>query len=608
VCGIAGIFGKADAVTLDGMLAAMTHRGPDDGFSVTGDGFCIGVRRLSIIDVKMGRQPLSNEDGKVWVAQNGEIYNFKKLRDELLSKGHQFKTNTDTEVIAHVYEEYVGDLPLALDGMFAIALWDSNERQGILVRDRIGKKPLYYTMIGNCLYFASEIKALLQTPGFKREINLEALHYYLGYKHIPCPLSIFKGIQQLPPASVLTYNNGSITIRRYWHPNFSPADYPTDADESEWVKLLTVALNNAVRSRLIGDVPIGFLLSGGVDSGLITAMASGMVRESLDTFNLSYSLPQSNTGALPNTLSNSKISEGKKRDTELARVISKLYNTRHHEETIDCPNLPDELPKIVACFDEPFAGVTSTYFLAGAISKHVKVAITGDGADELFGSYLSHRMASQGQDAYDWDWRYGLLTFSDDDGDRIYSRDTLVATMKYNTKAHLKKYFDNLTAKDPLNRMLEMEFKSFLPDQVLTFADRLSMAHSLELRSPYLDTQFVNLANKIPGSLKIKKGETKYILKKVAMKYLPSEVVSRKKEGFIAPVTEWLYHNLQDYVRGILSKERLAKHSIFKCSAVEKLVNGFYEREYDYRTGNKILSLVMFQIWYDLYMGRSSIQ
>ncbi len=602
MCGIAGIFGRQDADTLDKMLAMLAHRGPDDVFSVTGDSFCVGARRLSIIDIEGGRQPLANEDQTIWAAQNGEIYNFKKLRDELLTKGHHFNTQTDTEVIVHAYEECASDLPMTLNGMFAIALWDSNKKQGMLLRDHIGKKPLYYTIVDSNLYFASEIKALLQIPGFKRRINMEALHYYLSYKHVPCPLSIFEDVLPLPPASVLTFKDGSINIRRYWRPDFSPAKYPTDADEGEWIKILTTILNNAVKSRLVSDVPIGFLLSGGVDSGLITAIASGVIRGPLDTFNLSY----------PN-ISLGRISDGKKRDTELARAVASQYGTRHHEETIDYPNIPDELPKIIACFDEPFAGVTSTYFLAKAISKHVKVALTGDGADELFGSYLSHRMAArnhepgQGQDRYDWDWRYDLLTLSDDERDKLYSRDALATTMKYNTKAHLKTYFDNLTARDSLNRILEAEFKSFLPDQVLTFADRLSMAHSLELRSPYLDMGLTNTATRIPGSLKIRyqdnKWETKYILKRIANKYLPAEVITRKKEGFIAPITEWLYYNLQDYVREILNRDSLAKHGIFRFDVAEKLTNNFYNGEYDYRAGNKVLTLVAFQVWYGLYMS-----
>ncbi len=622
MCGICGIFGKADVETVRKMLRVLSHRGPDDEYFVQGTDYCLGARRLSIIDIEGGRQPLSNENGNIWVAQNGEIYNFPLIRERLLSKGHSFKSRTDTEVIVHLYEEEGEEFYHALNGMFAISLWDDTKKQGILVRDRTGKKPLYYLLRDGALYFASEIKALLQIPGFERRLNLEALHHYLSYKNTPCPLSIFQDIYALPPAHALLFRPGDgLKIERYWRASFSPDEAIDSLTEEQLVEELLRVLTGAVKRRLISDVPIGFFLSGGIDSGLSTALAAQLSTKQIETFTLTYPWEDA--------------SEGKRRDQEEARKISQLYNTNHHEEVVDFPNFSEEFPKIISCFDEPFSGVVSTYFLSRFISRHVKVALSGDGADELFGSYLSHRLAfplhsygkfkenGEAVDAdfvpyqndlgllgqlfedKDWKWRYKLLVFSDSEKNRLYCPEIAETMCGYSTLEHLRHYFDSLTATDPLNRMLEAEFSFQLPDQMLAFADRLSMAHSLELRTAYLDTEFVEMVAKIPGRLKIKNGETKYILKKAAMRYLPMEIVSRKKEGFVMPITEWLYNDLSDYVRETLGHASLKKHGLFNTDYVQKLIDNFYNTEYDYRQGNKLLSLIAFQVWYEIYMGGS---
>ena len=586
MCGIAGIFGKSDVDTLKKMLSTLYHRGPDDEYFVQDKNFCMGARRLSIIDVKGGRQPISNENGTIWVADNGEIYNFHELRDNLSQRGHVFKTKTDTEVIVHAYEEDK-EFFNSLNGMFAISIWDSNKRQGILLRDRTGKKPLYYTHIDDCLYFASEIKALLQIPNFKRKINFEALHYYLSYKHVPCPLTIFEKIYSLPPASVLYYQDSWCKINKYWHPDFTPSVEATEEQISE--KLIEI-LKGSVKRRMISDVPIGFFLSGGLDSSLEVALASQLTDKKLLTFTLAYK----------------DESEGKKKDRQNARLIAAMFGTEHYEDVIDYPDLPSEFENIISCFDEPFAGVISTYFLARYIHKYVKVAITGDGADELFGSYLSHRLAyplSLENGNKEWEWRYKMGVFTDAEKSLLYSPETEGITRHYSTIHHLKHYFDSLTATDPVNRILEAEFNSIFPDQLLAFADRLSMAHSVELRTAYLDTESVEFVASLPGYLKVNNGETKYILKKAALNYIPADIVNRKKEGFIMPVTEWFYGKLKDYVKSELSPESLNRHGLFHSFYVNELMDGFYNKPYNYRVGNKLLSLVAFQVWYDKYMG-----
>lgn len=605
MCGIAGVFGKPDTGTVDKMVASIRHRGPDDTFLATGKTFSIGASRLSIIDIDGGRQPISNEDNSVWVVSNGEIYNFKSVRVYLEGSGHIFKTDTDTEVALHAYEEWGRAFVQMLDGMFAIAIWDDKNDIGILARDRVGKKPLYYTMRNDLLYFASEIKSLLQIPDFRREINQEALYHYLSYKHIPCPMSIFKGVQQLSPACMLEYKDGNTKVIKYWRLNYS-VGY-----RENWKDATLGQLERAIRRRLVSDVPIGFMLSGGIDSSLVVALAADMSTKPLDTFTLTYKGSAGSTGSTGNIDNADGIDNAggasKELDKELARATAIRYGTNHHEEAIDFPDFPVEFPRIIASFDEPFAGVTSTYFLARAIRKHVKVAITGDGADELFGSYLSHRMAAVDQADSECDWRYKLLLYNDIEKRQLLTPDA--AANSFSTREHLNSYFRHLTAKDPLNRILEMEFGTLLPDQVLTFSDRLSMVHGLELRSPYLDTGMVELAATMPAGFKIRvetntapRVVTKYILKLIAKDYLDSRIITRPKEGFIMPVTAWLHGKTKSYVTDTLCMAELKKHGIFSNEYVDNLLRQFYTNGYDYRIGNKVLALLAFQVWYNTYI------
>ena len=366
----------------------------------------------------------------------------------------------------------------------------------------------------------------------------------------------------------------------------------------------------------MADVPIGFFLSGGIDSSLSTALAAEVSRGPIQTFTLTYA--QDSTTA------------GKEEDRRWARWVARRYGTEHHEETVSFSRFPESLRRILTCFDEPFAGVVSTYYLAELIGRHVKVALSGDGADELFGSYLSHRLAFplanhaayaktgnidlirpfESQPEFlarfagreDWAWRQDLCVFTDDEKRALYAPDLAAATQDLSTGEHLRRAFAGLTAADPLNRMLEFEFGTFFPDQVLTFVDRLSMAHSLEVRSAFLDTDVVTFVAGLPGRLKIKHGETKSILKQAARTYFPDEMVFRKKEGFVMPVADWLLAELRDYVYETLSAERLGKHGFFDARRVQDLVDGFYRGGPSYTSANKVLALIVFQEWYELYM------
>lgn len=597
------------------MLAKIVHRGPDDGFVTSDGGATLGARRLSIIDLAGGRQPLRDETGNFIASQNGEIYNFHELTGSLQSAGHRFSTTCDTEVLAHAYDEYGPSFGDRLVGMFAAAVWDVRRRRGVLIRDRVGKKPLYYFQSpSGAVWYASEIKALMAVPGAPREINPAALHHYLGYKHVPHDSMIYLGLRCVPPGGRVEVElrpdgRAVLVEKQYFTPSFV-AEVGDPSGEEEWVERLTDSLRSAVRRRLMSDVPIGFFLSGGVDSSLVTALAAQEAGARIRTFTLAYD-EQSTT-------------EGKELDRRCARLVADRYGTEHHEEVISMGDLADDLPRILSFFDEPFAGVTSTFYLSKLIARHVKVALSGDGADELFGSYLTHRLAIpihrwlQGErdpgrlapfgneqdrlrDLAHPDpavWKSKLLVFPESEKRALYSPEWRArAASVLPTEDHLRGYFHSPPLRDPLNAVLEAEFLSQLPDQVLAFVDRLSMAHSLEVRCPFLDQEFVRLASRAPGELKMKGGEVKYLLKRVAQAHLPRESIDRPKEGFLMPVSRWLQGGLRGFMLEMLSKKNLERHGIFDIPAVESLIRRFEAG--DASLAIRIYVLVAFQVWFN---------
>jgi asparagine synthase (glutamine-hydrolysing) len=593
MCGIAGVFSKRAPEIVEDMLASLIHRGPDDGHWVQGEAFTLGARRLSIMDIAGGRQPLGSPDGRYWACQNGEIYNFKEL-DLPLQSG------CDTEVLPLLYQRYGAQMVDHLQGMFAFAVWDTQTGQGLLARDRSGKKPLYYTIHQGALWFASEIKALLRIPGFQRRLNQEAVEHFLALKHVPAPLTAFKGIHQLPPGHRLLWDGQRSRVERYWRLNWSPGK-PVGDPQSE----LLEKLGTAVRRRMIADVPVGFFLSGGLDSSLCTVLAAR--HSPVKTFTLRYRADSS--------------TPGKELDLACARQVAGQFATEHLEEEVDFSSFREELPTILGHFDEPFGGVVSTYFLARLIARHVKVAISGDGADELFGSYLTHRLApalekfragqldqlgpefTARQDflaslacQHPWEWRSRLSVFSDEEKTQLLTRPPESSTQDY-----WRTIFADLTAspEDVVNQILEAEFLTQLPDQVLTFSDRLSMAHSLEIRCPFLDTDFMEFAAGLPGHLKVQIGHTKMVLKQAAAQVVPREVWDRPKEGFVMPVNQWLESWLLDYARQQLSPTQLERHGLFQPQQVQGILDRFAQGER--RLANQVLSLLCFQIWFGLY-------
>jgi len=620
MCGICGFTGKPDEASLKRMTYSIFHRGPDeDGFYSDGK-INFGVRRLSIIDVDTGHQPIHNEDKNLWTVFNGEIYNFQELRKELEEKGHRFYTDhSDTEVIVHLYEEYNKEFVHRLNGMFAIVLWDKKDGKLYLIRDRIGVKPLFYTNTNNVLIFGSEIKAILAHPSYVRDINYRAVYHYFTFKNIPAPLTAFKGIFSLLPGEILVFSNGKMSKHRWWKVRFNEYD---GCDEGYLQENILNLLEDATRLRMRSDVPFGAYLSGGVDSSSIVALMSKFSDKPIKTFSLGYEDELKN----------------KEADLYYARKVSQAYKTEHYEYIMSHKELTDDIEKVIRAFDQPFSGTISTFFLTKLIKKHVKVALSGDGSDELFGSYLSHRVAQpmyyfnmlydkiksngltkeeeklfapcdlsfleelfkkSGGDEVKW--RYNLYLSTDEEKDKLLTEDFKSRINEVSSFHLIEQYFKEVTSKDPLNRILEMEWNTQLPDQVLAFIDFLSMAHSVEIRSPFLDYRLVEFVATIPGNTKIKNGNTKDILKKTVEPLVPEEITKRPKEGFVLPIFDWMTEKIKDYSMYVLSERRLKKHHLLNTDAIKNILD-------DYYSGNKSLAgkvwnLMMFQVWWEKYFG-----
>jgi asparagine synthase (glutamine-hydrolysing) len=620
MCGICGFSGPPDAERLARMTEVMRSRGPDDqGFRSDGR-MNLGSRRLSIIDLGGGRMPIGNEAGDIWVVHNGEIYNFADVRAELEAAGHTFSTRSDTEVIVHLYEELGEAFPHRLNGMFAIALWDARRGRLLLVRDRMGIKPLYYWFRDGQIIFGSEIKSLLQDPRVTRDLDPVALHHYFSFKNVPAPLTIFRGVRTLLPGEMAVWEMGRLALHTYWRIH-ERAGGPNDPAEA--ADRLRRLLEDAVRMRLVSDVPVGAYLSGGLDSSSVVALMSREVGGRLKTFALTYR----------------DEFAGKSEDRQYAAEVSRRYGTDHHEYLMDADELPARLEAILRAFDEPFAGVVSTFFLSQLIQRHVKVALSGDGADELFGSYLAHRLAypvshflrlrregrlgaltaedratlGEYADRLDlladltadgpeeWHWRSKLLVFGEAQKRTIYTEAMAAAVGGASSAELVRDGLARCTSADPLNRILELDCLTLLPDQVLPFVDRLSMAHSIEVRPPFLDYRIVELAFSLPGRLKIRNGTTKWILREAVRDLVPAGILTRKKEGFLLPVNAWLLQRFRGMIDEILSPARLAQHGLLAPAPVRRLLDEHYGGVADHAT--RIWTLTMFQCWYDLYLG-----
>jgi asparagine synthase (glutamine-hydrolysing) len=632
MCGITGqvnsdIDHPVDQDVLARMSHIIRHRGPDsDGFYVRGN-VGLAIRRLAVIDLAGGDQPLSNEDGSVWVVFNGEIYNFQELRARLENKGHRFRTHTDTETIVHLYEEYGVACVNFLHGMFAFALWDVRHRRLLLARDRLGKKPLYYAEHDGALLFGSELKCLLQYPGFPRDPNFRAIQHYLGLQYIPDPLSAFNGVCKLPPAHRLIWENGQVRVERYWQLNYEPKIQESLADlEDE----LLERLREAVRMRLVSDVPLGVHLSGGIDSSIVTALAADLTSRAVKTFSIGFE-------------------EERFSELPYARLVAERYATDHHEFVVRFDDIPELIRKLAKHFDEPFADPSAVpvYLLAQRTREHVTVALNGDGGDELFAGYARYgldryanvygRLTSLIGDGLlpelmsfltapvdrpgEVNWIAGVKRlpqaarttqkanilrwgsyFTDEMKDRLWNDDlaaVLQSSLRH-TEQWLSDLFDQAPARSLLDRTLSVDTRSYLSGDLLVKADRMTMAHSLEARSPFLDQELQAWAARLPECCKLKGNSHKYLLKRACGRLLPAKLLKRGKQGFGIPLAAWIRGPLVKWVQEMLldPQARIARY--LRCDYVRQLFEEHVRGSENH--GNRLWALMMLEVWLQEYL------
>ncbi len=620
MCGIAGQIALDPTTRLDEsdvrpMCDVIVHRGPDDqGFHVDGP-LAMGMRRLSIIDLAGGHQPLFNEDGTIAVIQNGEIYNFRELREELERKGHRFATHSDTEAIVHLYEEYGTAFVEKLRGMFAIAIWDAPKRRLLLARDRLGIKPLYYGKANGRLLFGSELKSLL-AAGLDRTIDPQALHDYLTLTHIPAPATIFRDARKLPPGHRMIVENGNTTIERYWNLDLTPDS--SLANEQTALEAVRDAVDDAVRSHLVSDVPLGVFLSGGVDSATLVACMRKFHTGELKTFSIGFE---------EKTFS----------ELDRARIAAKKYETDHHELVVT-PDAAALVPELVSSFDEPYADSSAIPVLCVSrlAREHVTVALSGEGGDEIFAGYKTYsatvlagwyrRMVpsparrllaamvgqlpvSHGKVSFDYmakrfvagadrdplEAHLSWKAILDEDAKR-----EVYASPPQGVEETLRLYREaasDVDRNDLLAQLLAIDTRIGLESDMLVKADRMTMAVSLEGRVPLLDHPLVELVARIPSRLKMKRQQKKFLLRKAMEDRLPHETLHGPKQGFNVPIPSWIVGPLRERVHDTLAPDRIRQTGFFDPDAVQRLIRAHESKERDH--SRDIWTLLMFQSWYD---------
>jgi asparagine synthase (glutamine-hydrolysing) len=615
MCGICGVIGKQDKELIARMCETMLHRGPDSNGIFAQENIGIGIRRLKIIDLATGDQPMHNEDKSLWIVFNGEIYNFKELRTDLLKKGHKFYTNSDTEVILHLYEEYKDDCVQYLRGMFAFAIWDANEKRLFLARDRIGIKPLYYSFTNGRLIFASQLNTILVDKTVPRTINSQALNYFLTFLYIPAPFSIFKEIKKLPAAHTLTLKNGNLEIKRYWRLNFQQ-----DKIESEdyYVERIKQMLNEVTKLHMISDVPLGALLSGGLDSSTIVALMSALTKFPIKTFSIGFEEKFASYNEL-----------------EYSRLIAETFNTEHREFIIK-PKISDILPKVISHLQEPFADSSAilNYLICQEAKKFVTVGLTGIGGDEIFGGYPRYlglavdeyyqrlprflrlglsglaKFIPQTRDSQNIGGRLSrfIRSNSENRNDRYlewisyFNSDMKARLLNQEniTKYIHSDYFAEEKSNDFLNKASYLDISTYLPDDLLNMADKMSMAHSFELRVPFCDHKLMELCASIPFSVKLKGLKLKNLFRKVIKGILPDEIINKRKQGFMVPLADWLKDDLSDFVNDILSEQAIKKRGYFNAKYVFEILDL-------HSKGKKVLThqiwaLLVFELWAKEYL------
>lgn len=611
MCGITGIynFDKDDFVNssvLEDLSRVIKHRGPDDRGIYCEKNIGLGIQRLSIIDLNTGNQPIHNEDKTVWMVFNGEIYNYRELRKDLKEKHHRFYTNSDSEVIVHLYEEYGEEFVHYLNGMFAIALWDGRKKKFLLFRDRLGIKPLHYCISDETLLFGSEIKSILKYPKFKKEINFEALSHYFSFGYIPSPHTIYKNVKKLLPGHYFKYEDNQCTIKKYWNIEI---DSSNEKSEDYYCEKIIEVLRDSIRLRLVSDVPLGAFLSGGIDSSLVVALMSSLMNIPVKTFSIGF-----------NEQTHNELGK--------AGIISKMFNTDHQELLVN-PDSMENINLLIQHFDEPFADSSAipTFLLSKMTKEHVTVSLSGDGGDELFGGYNRYLglrknvpsiikylsgMASnimpnsfRGKNylqglSLDFDELY-TVGISNSVKEKLFNKDYYSNLRSNNSYNFAKSIMYNGDTPTDYNRFLLYDANSYLPDDILTKVDRMSMATSLETRVPFLDHRLVELAFTIPYNLKVKEGTLKYLLKKAAGHFLPNEIIQAPKWGFTLPVDSWFKNEMKETLVNTFNSDKVKSQGIFNEGYINFIIK---EHQSGYRNHKSLLwQLYVFQLWYDNNMA-----
>lgn len=630
MCGICGVK-RFDSKLVDEsillkMRDIMYHRGPDDEGLYVGHGVGLGNRRLSVIDLVTGHQPMHNEDKTIWITLSGEIYNHEEIRAVLEQKGHCYYSRSDTETVVHAYEEFGKDCVQKLNGMFAFAIWDNNKDFLLLARDRLGQKPLYYAAGDEKLIFASEIKSILEYPDVEREIDVEALSLYLTFLYVPAPWTMFKGIKKLSPGHLLTCKGKEIQIEKYWDMVYWPSD---TRDERYYIEEIRRKLSKSVERRLMSDVPLGAFLSGGVDSSVVVGLMSQIMARPVDTYSVGF---DASIGGSP------KFNV----DFEHARLVAEYFDTNHHEIVVSKnDDLEELLPKLVWQLDEPLSNpaIIPTYLVAKLAKESVTVTLSGDGGDELFGGYTRYRADKivsyyrkmpgplrdkiltpvirgtpmpqslkklvekaslpLGAERYLTWW----TVFRPEEQAALFAR-SLVNRAEFTLPERVVfSYIDNVDTGNFQDKLSYTDLKMWIAEESNMRMDKMSMLASVEARAPFLDHELVEFAATIPFSLKVRGLTTKYILKKAFSDILPKAIIERGKWGFFCPASFWLRNHVRNLTLQLLSRASIESAGLFNYDYVDSLVQRHLNRE-EYNL-NKVWALLTFQLWYEIYINQN---
>jgi asparagine synthase (glutamine-hydrolysing) len=630
MCGICGkVFidkdHPVDPLLIKSMMDVIRHRGPDDEGMHIARQVGLGHRRLSIIDLNTGKQPIYNEDGTVCIVFNGEIYNYQEIRNQLLAKGHFFKTKTDTEVIIHAYEEYGEECVSKLRGMFAFAIWDEREQILLLARDRVGIKPLYYSFTSDSLIFASEMKAILQGPEFKREINYPIIDRFLTYLYVPGAETLIKNIYKLKPGHVLILKNGKVDVKQYWDLNFSSFNNGSSLKESK--AQLVDLLRESVKIHMISDVPVGFLLSGGVDSSALLSLAIQETGKDISTFTVGFS--------------GEKFADERK----YARLAANAFGTKQYDLSVTAKEFGDFLPKYVWHMEEPVCEppAVGLYYVTKLASEHVKVLISGEGGDEAFAGYQTYRnliwlerlkktmgplsgtlggllkgfgtltglgrlekyvpLLSMPLVQYYYSRTSNPFTFFNSEYRNFYTADFMEAIDKEASTEPTRQFVHGVKSPEYLATMLYTDTKTWLPDDLLVKADKMTMANSVELRVPLLDHKVLEFAASLPSYFKLRGFTTKYILKGTFEKIVPQEILQRKKTGFPMPYQTWMRKDLKDLVHDTLLSQKALDRNYFNREGIEKILSAnLCESKY----AKEVFSLLILELWHRAFIDREA--